>query len=114
MNAKSWKDTVKNGVAKSKPVYAAQIAIYQAYMEGTVAGISRNPALFTAVNKDTAEIYHELVPFDAATAQAASDRAVMILRATENGEVNPRITLDPEYYECRFCSYRQRCWEGNA
>lgn len=114
MNAKSWKDTVKNGVAKSKPVYAAQIAIYQAYMEGTVAGISRNPALFTAVNKDTAEIYHELVPFDAATAQAASDRAVMILRATENGEVTPRITLDPEYYECRFCSYRQRCWEGNA
>lgn len=114
MNAKSWKDTVKNGVAKSKPVYAAQIAIYQAYMEGTVAGISRNPALFTAVNKDTAEIYHELVPFDAATAQAASDRAVMILRATETGELMPRFTADPEYYECRFCSYRQRCWEGNA
>lgn len=114
MNAKSWKETFKHGVAKSKPVYAAQIAIYQAYMEGTVAGICRNPALFTAVNKDTAEIYHELVPFDAATAQAASDRAVMILRATENGEVMPRITLDPEYYECRFCSYRQRCWEGNA
>ena len=114
MNTKSWKETVKHGVAKSKPVYAAQIAIYQAYMEGSVAGICRNPALFTAVNKDTAEIYHELVPFDAATAQAASDRAVMILRATETGEVMPRITLDPEYYECRFCSYRQRCWEGNA
>lgn len=114
MNAKSWKDTVKHGVAKSKPVYAAQVATYQAYMEGSVAGISRNPALFTAVNKDTAEIYHELVPFDAATAQTASDRAVTILRATETGEVLPRITLDPEYYECRFCSYRQRCWEGNA
>ncbi len=114
MNAKSWREMVKHSVAKSKPVYAAQIAIYQAYMEGTVAGICRNPALFTAVNKDTAEIYHELVPFDAATAQAASDRAVMILRATESGEVMPRITLDPEYYECRFCSYRQRCWEGNA
>ncbi len=114
MNAKSWKDTVKNGVAKSKPVYAAQVATYQAYMEGSVAGISRNAALFTAINKDTAEIYHELVPFDAATAQKASDRAVMILRATETGEVMPRVTADPEYFECRFCSYRQRCWEGEA
>jgi hypothetical protein len=33
MNAKSWKDTVKRGVTLSKPVYAAQIALYQAYME---------------------------------------------------------------------------------
>lgn len=33
MNDKSWRDTVKNGVSKSKPVYAAQMAIYQAYME---------------------------------------------------------------------------------
>jgi len=114
MNAKSWKDTVKHGVAKSKPVYAAQVATYQAYMEGSVAGISRNAALFTAINKDTAEIHHELVPFDAATAQTASDRAVMILRATETGEMMPRITADPEYFECRFCSYRLRCWEGDA
>ena len=36
LNAKSWKDTVKRGVAKSKPVYAAQMATYQAYMEGSV------------------------------------------------------------------------------
>ncbi|NBO46977.1 MAG: hypothetical protein EBU85_08250 [Actinobacteria bacterium] len=113
MNAKSWKDTVKNGVAKSKPVYATQIAVYQAYMEGTVPGICRNPALFTAVNKDTAEIYHELVPFDAATAQTASDRAVMILRAVEADELLPPISLDPEYYECRFCTYQQHCRKEN-
>ncbi|TXH80341.1 MAG: hypothetical protein E6Q74_08310, partial [Pseudoxanthomonas sp.] len=44
MNDKSWRDTVKQGVAKSKPVYAAQMAIYQAYMESAIPGISRNPA----------------------------------------------------------------------
>jgi hypothetical protein len=48
----------------SKPVYAAQLAVYQAYMESSVAGLSANPALFTAINKDTAELHHELVPFD--------------------------------------------------
>ena len=33
----------------SKPVYAAQLAVYQGYMEASVAGISANPALFTAI-----------------------------------------------------------------
>jgi len=40
---------VKDGVT----VYAAQIAIYQAYMEPSVPGISAAPALLTAINKDT-------------------------------------------------------------
>ena len=67
-NARNWKEIVRRGVAAAKPVYAAQIALYQAYM-----GLTEAPALFTAVNKDTCELHHELVPFDAALAQAASD-----------------------------------------
>ena len=82
LNDKSWRDTVKKGLTLSKPIYAAQIAVYQAYMETSVKGISQNPALFTAINKNTAELYHELMPFDAALAQKASDKAVTILRAT--------------------------------
>ena len=82
LNARSWRDTVKRGLAVSKPVYAAQIALYQAYMEASVPGISTNLALFTAVNKDTTELYHELVPFDAALARRMSDKAVRVIRAT--------------------------------
>ena len=104
LNAKSWKDTVKKGIAKSKPVYAAQIAVYQAYMESSIQGISKHPALFTAINKDTAELYHELVPFDCALAQKMSDKAVTILRATEAHELLPPISSDPNYFECRFCA----------
>ena len=113
LNAKSWKDTVKHGVAKSKPIYAVQIALYQAYMEASVPEISKNPALFTAINKDTAELYFELIPFDAALAQKASDRAITILKSTEAGELLPRVAQDSTYVECRFCAYRNRCWEGN-
>ena len=111
MNAKSWKQTVDKGVRVAKPVYAVQIALYQAYMEEQFPGISRNPALFTAVNKDTSEIYHELVPFDAALAQEASDRGVNILRATQVTEILLRISNDPEYFECRFCDWKERCWK---
>lgn len=110
MNAKNWRDTVKNGVAKSKPVYAAQIALYQAYMDASVPGLASNPALFTAINKDTAELYHELVPFDAELAQRMSDRAVRILTATDAGELLPRIARDRDFFECCMCSWTDRCW----
>jgi hypothetical protein len=114
LNAKSWRDTVKHGLKKSKLIYAVQVATYQAYMEGSVPGISVNPALFTAVNKDTAEIYHELVPFDAALAQEASDRAVNLIHATDAGELLPRIAMSDDHFECVFCPYRQRCWKVAA
>jgi hypothetical protein len=110
MNAKNWRACVKDGVTVSKPVYAAQIAIYQAYMEATVPGISAAPALFTAINKDTAEMHHELVPFDAALAQRMSDRAVRILQATDAGDLLPRIAASRDFFECRFCAHAGRCW----
>ncbi len=110
MNAKNWRACVKDGVTVSKPVYAAQIAIYQAYMEATVPGISAAPALFTVINKDTAELHHELVPFDAALAQRMSDRAVRILQATDADDLLPRIAASRDFFECRFCSHAGRCW----
>ena len=110
MNARNWRDTVARGVAVAKPVYAAQIALYQAYMEAEVPGIAAAPALFTAINKDTAELHHELVPFDADLAQRMSDRGVRILRATEAGELLPRAATSRDFHTCRFCPWAERCW----
>ena len=110
MNAKAWRETSSKGVASAKPVYAAQIAVYQAYMDAAVPGIADNPALFTAINKDTADLYHELVPFDAALAQRMSDRAVRILQASDAGDLLPRIATSSDFYECRFCPWAKRCW----
>lgn len=110
MNAKNWRETVAKGVVMAKPVYAAQIALYQAYMEALIPGISDNPALFTAINKDTAELHHELVPFDAGLAQRMSDRGVRILQATDAGELLPRIATTRDFHECRMCPWAERCW----
>ena len=74
--------------------------------------ISRNPALFAAINKDTQELWFELVPFDAALAQKMSDRAVRVIQATEAGELLPRAFAEASHFECKFCSYAQRCWGG--
>ena len=110
MNAKNWRETVKSGVAVAKPIYAAQIALYQAYMDASIPGVASNPALFTAINKDTAELHHELVPFNAELAQRMSDRAVRILRATDAGELLPRLARERDHFECRMCPYANRCW----
>jgi hypothetical protein len=110
MNAKNWRETVKSGVAVAKPIYAAQIALYQAYMDASIPGLASNPALFTAINKDTAELHHELVPFNAELAQRMSDRAVRILRATDAGELLPRVARERDHFECRMCPYADRCW----
>ena len=112
MNDKSWRDTVKKGVAVSKPVYAAQMAIYQAYMEASIPGISQAPALFTAINKDSQELWCELVSFDAGLAQRMSDRAVRVISASEAEETLPRHTTTPTHVECRFCAWQDRCWKG--
>lgn len=114
MNAKAWRETSSKGVGVAKPIYAAQIAVYQAYMDASVPGVADNPALFTAINKDTAELHHELVPFNAELAQRMSDRAVRILAATDAGELLPRVAAQADHFECRFCPWAKRCWAQPA
>jgi hypothetical protein len=107
LNAKSWTDVVKRGVELSKPIYYAQLQIYMAYMDlGT--------ALFTALNKDSQALHHEVVGFDARAAQALSDKAVDIIRAVDAGELPPRIAASADFYLCRWCAYAKRCWEAGA
>lgn len=114
LGAASWKDVVKGGVSLARPVYAAQLALYQAYME------LPNPALFTALNRDTMELHVELVPFDARLAQEMSDRAVAVVRASGAGEWLPREASAPTAVVCRGgmaagkwhapCAWAGRCW----
>jgi len=107
LKASSWCDTAKKGVQLSKPVYFGQMQIYMAYM-------GLGSALFTALNKDTCELYHEHVPLDPAAAQALSDKAVDVLRAADAGDLLPRIATSPDFFLCRFCPFAARCWEDRA
>lgn len=105
MNNKSWNDTKNKGLIQSKPIYASQIALYQAYM-----GLHEHPALFMAINKDTSELYFELVPFDCSLAQCLTDKAVNIIEDTRSGHPSPKVSEDPECFHCRFCDFKKRCW----
>jgi hypothetical protein len=104
LNAKNWRAVERDGLDKTFPKYAGQVALYQAYLDKT------NPALFTAVNCDSCELLHFTVPFNGERAQHWSDRATMIIAATRVSELLPRFTDNPNDWRCRMCAHRERCW----
>ena len=104
-NDKKFREFMMKGVARTNPVYAAQIALYQAYMN-----LTEHPCLFTVLNKNTSQIYYELVRFDKVLAQEISDKAVTILEATKANDMLPRIAQSRDYFACKFCEFQDSCW----
>ena len=103
IDAKNWRALERDGLDKTFPRYAAQVAIYQAYLGVT------NPALFTALNADTCE--HSISSCPSIRARTAVvDRAVTIIKATQASELLPRAYSDPTNWHCRACSHQSRCW----
>jgi hypothetical protein len=97
LNDRSWSDLMKHGLKISKPVYWGQVHILMAEL-GLAA------CLFTALNKNTSEIYHELAALDLAEAQRLIDRAVMIAR----GWLPPPLEGGRSHY-CEYCPFNITC-----
>lgn len=104
---KTFKEYAKKGIQRSNTVYYVQNQIYQAYM-----GLYQNPSLFTVVNCNTMELYHELIAFDAATAQKYSDRTLMIVQACRNGELLKGLFGNESFYQCKWCRHKVRCYNA--
>lgn len=101
---KGFKAALKDGVAKAHPRYADQAGMYQPYMD------LANPTLFTILNANTMEIYNEALECNEERSQAASDRTVMVLRANRVGELLPRAAGDPDAFPCKWCDFKDHCW----
>ena len=95
----------RHGLEKAYPQYAAQVLLYQAYLE-----VTEHPAIFTAVNGNTCARLHFLLPFNAEQAQVWSDRVVAVIEATRAGELLPRAYDDPTDWRCKACGHHERCW----
>jgi hypothetical protein len=103
LNAKNAREVERDGLAKVFPKYAAQVALYQAFLNIT------NPARVTVVNADTCERLHFTHAFDARLAQEASGRAVNRISATRAGTLLPPLDPNREDFRCKWCSFRERC-----
>lgn len=109
LGAKGWSALKRHGLRKQYPKYAAQVALYQAYLK-----LAEHPAIFTALNADTMEIEVLLVPFDAELAQQQIDKAARVLTAIDHQEMLPRAAGAADAFVCKFCPYRGVCWDGRA
>jgi hypothetical protein len=104
LNTKNWSKIKKHGVRVAAPVYYGQLQTYIPYMQWP-------QFLFTAFNKNTSEMHHEIVGLDASAAQDLSDKAVRIIHHSETGDLLARVASNPDFYLCKFCDWAKRCWK---
>lgn len=102
-SAKSFAGLAKDGVEKSKPQHWAQMQVYM-----HLADIDR--AFYLAVNKDTDELYQERIKRDVEAGIRMLAKAERIIGSTQPPE---RISLDPAWWQCRFCDHADAC-HGDA
>lgn len=96
---KSFSLLKSEGVKQSKWEHYVQM---QLYMHAQLL----TDALYMAVNKDTDELYAELVPYVKETAERYLQRAQSIIDATEPPN---RINSNASWYQCKCCSHLKMC-----
>lgn len=87
------------GVLASKFKHFVQMQLYMGWWKLPYA-------LYLAVNKNNDELYGEIVKFDYNVFERYFNRAKRIAMAKEPP---PRLSNDPTYFDCKFCSYKSIC-----
>lgn len=103
LGSRWWKLIVKNGLQQAEPKYYGQCQLYIAYFE-------MQNALFSAVNKDTEEVYWEVVKLDLAEAQRFSDRGVAVINALGIGVPPERLCPNATFMQAKWCSFVDYCF----
>lgn len=104
MKAKKWNEFVKHGLKKSFPVYYTQMNVYCYYRR-------RSHFILTAINKDTEQLHHEMLPYDPYHTEDMIRRGHWIIESVKRREVPERCARTKDFYICRFCRYADFCWD---
>lgn len=102
---------VNSGLEIAEPTYYAQVQSYMAYSplywEEQITS-----CLVTVTNADTKEVWHDLVHFNPSYAQQLTNKAVRVLKAESEEELE-RVGFTPDFWQCKNCKYRTHCWRNN-
>ena len=100
LNSAAWSDLTMRGLRPAKPGYFAQVQVY--LYEFDLAA-----CLFTALNKDSAGLYHELVPIEEGFGEWLVARGIAIADLVDRGAIPARID---DRRACRGCPYHAHCY----
>ena len=104
-NEKRFNEMVKDGVERSNPIYYTQMQVYMHYLE-------LDNALYFVVNKNNCDIHMEIVKYERIKAIYAVNRGKEIIRGKE--EEAQRKYASKAFFKCRYCDYRQICWNTES
>ena len=96
---------VKHGLLEKSPTYYGQVQYYMQKFD-----LTANPALYSVININTMEIYWEEIPFDPNYFDMLDAKVNRIIQSCLGGELLPRMNQNRDYFKCKMCSYRQRCF----
>lgn len=96
---KSFKELVSKGVRDAKFEHYVQMNVYMRKM-GLAVG------LYGAVNKNTDELYLEIIVLDFAVADQFLSRGETLIAMQDPPS---RINESPGFWKCRFCDHRPVC-----
>jgi CRISPR/Cas system-associated exonuclease Cas4 (RecB family) len=96
---KSFKLFLTKPVKDAKPEHFAQMQVYMFKM-----GLTK--ALYMAINKNTDELYVEIIDAEESYAKSYISRADAII-STSTGP--RRISNNPSWWQCKFCNYNDIC-----
>lgn len=98
---KSFNKLMKLGVGDTKPEHVIQMNQYMGHY-------NLKMAVYFAVNKNTDEIYCELIHFD----QTKFDREIQIATSLVERRTPPiRFTKESSHFMCKTCSFKEICWQ---
>lgn len=98
-NSASFAKVRQVGVRQWRPQYYEQIQLY-------LGMCSINSAIMLVINKDSSELYEEVIEFNEAHYRLLVEKAKMILY---HQEPPAKINKSPSFYVCKMCSYRKHC-----
>ena len=104
MNHTNFLDLQRKKCQASKPQYYNQCQIYMGKLE-------LEQTLFIAMDKNTSEIYVEIIKFDEYTYEMLLAKEEEAIDAIHINHF-PRISENPSWYQCKFCDAKDVCHQG--
>jgi len=99
---KYFKDVVRNGIVKSKPIHHSQMQLYMHF-----SGAKRG--LYMVYNKNDSSYYCERVDADSNIAEDLIRKAEDIITCENVNEFPKLGNGSPSFFKCRFCNYSDVC-----
>lgn len=105
-NNRHFNDLKKNGVRAAQPKHYSQMQI-EMYGASMFLGKRVERALYTSINKDSAEVYAERIDRDEETIKKLLEKAKRIRLSALLPEA---VSNDPTWNTCKYCAYSHFCF----